>query len=114
MLSQLGNILPDTSLDMNILERYIRSLTDCNIITTRITKRPMKYNGFRRVPVSGGIEKKDGCGTQYMKDETEVHQKKVGIQMKMMLPSVHRREALCQYPLLQVGLRSLVEYFTKK
>lgn len=70
--SQLVDLLTDKSSDLNILRRYIKSVADCEEVTTRNTSELIQDGAFCRVLMRGSIAKKDSCGTVYVKDFTEV------------------------------------------
>lgn len=80
--SQLVDLFPDTSFDLNMLSQYIESVADCNDVTTKNTRKLMKDEGFRRDLVRGGIRKKDGCGILNVKDVNELLSKQVEISGK--------------------------------
>lgn len=70
--SQLSDLQTETTLQMNNLELYIKSITSYEDVTSRSTTGFMRDNGFHGVPVTGVNAKKEGCGKVYMTDVTKV------------------------------------------
>lgn len=69
--SLLVDTLAATGFKLNIVERYIRSLSNYNDVTTKSTREHMKVDGFRTVLVRYGIVKKDSCGTLHVNEVIE-------------------------------------------
>lgn len=76
-LSQLVDLLTDTSIDLNSLRRYTKNFVDYKNVIARHTRELMKGNGLCRVLVRGAIGKKDGRGTLYVKNVLAVLRKRV-------------------------------------
>lgn len=62
---------------MNVSERYIENLGDCEYITTRNIMELVKDNGVRRILARAGIGKKEVRGRLYLKYLTDVRQRQV-------------------------------------
>lgn len=77
IVSQLFNWLTDTSFEMNVFKKYLKSIVACNNVTTRNMSDFMEDGGLYRALVRGDNATKNGCGTLYAKDVTEVDRKKI-------------------------------------
>lgn len=75
-------LLTNTSFEMNIVRRYIKSLAERRVVTSRYARELMNADWFCRVLVRDGVEKKAGCSILYMKDRTEKLPKKVELYAK--------------------------------
>lgn len=72
MALKLVALITDSSFEMNTFTQHIRSLADCEEVSTRRTKESMRADGFKSIVVRGSSEETDGHGTLYVKDVTKV------------------------------------------
>lgn len=77
IVCQLNDFLTYTFFETNIGKQYIKGLADCKYVTTRNICELIRNDQFLRVRMTVGNAQKDGCGTKYMKDMTDILQRQV-------------------------------------
>lgn len=75
--TQLIDLLTYTFFDLFTSTWYIKCVAVCHDIIARKIRELKKEDKFRRALVRGGIAKKDGCGSLYTKNVTEVLQEHI-------------------------------------
>lgn len=93
--SQLVDLQTVKSFEMNMFKWYIKSPAGSKAVNTRSTKELMEEEGFCRVLLRGGIVKKDGCCTLYVKDVTDEHRKQDGFCEKIIIRCIRKEERFC-------------------
>lgn len=82
MSLRLVNLIADTSFGANSFERYINNLADYDGSTKRITREPLKEDGFCGVLVRGGYAEQVDSSILYVKDVTVAFRKHVEVFIK--------------------------------
>lgn len=80
---RLVELLTDTWSGLNILRQYIKSVADCQDVTTKNTRELMKDDGICGIKLKSSNRKKDGCGTVHRDNLIGVLQKQIDIRGKV-------------------------------
>lgn len=92
----IADLLTEKSIKMSNSKRFMKDLVGFEAVTSSITRKLMKHNGFDEDLVSDEIAKKGGCCTPYVKFLTERPRKQIEVFGKMILRSVQSGKLLCQ------------------